>query len=188
MFIPFPPRSETTAVPRDDRTLVTLSGRTLSGIPKSSPEFRMDPKSGTTCDCSDSAVVAVLDVVQAAFASFGRWNGPPFAPSIQAFQRQSCCASPSQSWQRDRRGTDSPWTSQCPTLSGAAPSGTSEICSLFGQSTPFSASTLASLYQNESGYVAAYTSSLNTAIAKGYILSADRSSFLAQAQQVQFAS
>ena len=63
----------------------------------------MDPKSGTTCDCSDSAVVAVLDVVQAAFASFGRWNGPPFAPSIQAFQRQSCCASPSQSWQRDRR-------------------------------------------------------------------------------------
>jgi len=107
VFIPFPPRSETTAVPRDDRTLVTLSGRTLSGIPKSSPEFRMDPKSGTTCDCSDSAVVAVLDVVQAAFASFGRWNGPPFAPSIQAFQRQSCCASPSQSWQRDRRGTDS---------------------------------------------------------------------------------
>jgi len=37
----------------------------------------MDPKSGTTCDCSDGAVVAVLDVVQAAFASFGRWNGPP---------------------------------------------------------------------------------------------------------------
>jgi hypothetical protein len=39
-----------------------------------------------------------------------------------------------------------------------------------------------------SNYVAQYTKSLDKAIASGYILSADRASLLAQAEQVQFPS
>jgi len=74
------------------------------------------------------------------------------------------------------------------TLSGAAPTGTSEICSLFGQTTPFSQATLVSLFQNRSNYVAAYTASLDKAIHGGFILNADRAPLLAQAQQIQLPS
>ena len=71
------------------------------------------------------------------------------------------------------------------TLSGAAPPGTSALCSLFGESTPFTPAELASLYHTKSNYLAQYTASLDKAIAGGYILAADRASLLAQAQQVQ---
>jgi hypothetical protein len=71
------------------------------------------------------------------------------------------------------------------TLSGAAPPGASVICSLFGSSIPFSQAELVSLYHSQSGYLAAYTSSLNRAVAQGFILSADRAALLAQAEQVQ---
>jgi len=70
------------------------------------------------------------------------------------------------------------------TLSGAAPAGTSALCSLFGQSTPFTPAVLAGLYHSKAGYLAAYQASLNRSIAGGYILPADRSSLLAQAGQV----
>ena len=72
------------------------------------------------------------------------------------------------------------------TLSGAAPPGTSVLCSLFGSSTPFSPYELASLYGTKGKYLATYTASLDKAIAGGYILPADRAELLAQAQQVQF--
>jgi hypothetical protein len=71
------------------------------------------------------------------------------------------------------------------TLSGAAPAGTTALCQLFGETTPFSPAKLSSLYQSQSGYLAAYTTSLDKAIAEGYLLSADRASLLAQAMQVQ---
>ena len=72
------------------------------------------------------------------------------------------------------------------TLSGAAPAGASAICSLFGSTVAFTPAQLASLYGTQSNYVAAYTKSLDKAIAEGYILPADKASLLAQAQQVQF--
>lgn len=45
---------------------------------------------------------------------------------------------------------------------------------------------MASRYGTHSNYVAQYTKSLNKAIASGYVLSADKASLLAQAEQVQF--
>jgi hypothetical protein len=74
------------------------------------------------------------------------------------------------------------------TLRSAAPWGTSEICSQFGQTTPFSQATLVSLYQNRSNYIGAYTASLDKAIHGGFILNADRARLLAQAQQIQLPS
>jgi hypothetical protein len=68
------------------------------------------------------------------------------------------------------------------TLSGSAPKGTTVLCSLFGSAIPFSSSTLATLYHTKANYMAKYTADLDKAIAAGYILRADRSSLLAQAQ------
>ena len=69
-----------------------------------------------------------------------------------------------------------------------APAGASSLCALFGSAVPLSSSTLTSLYQTKSNYLAAYTASLDKAIKGGYILIADRATLLAQAQQVQIPS
>lgn len=74
------------------------------------------------------------------------------------------------------------------TLSGAAPAGTTVICSLFGSTTPFSPQMLTSLYGTKAHYLSKYTADLNHAIAAGYLLPAERSSLLAQAEAVQFPS
>src|SRR5208282_2829015 len=71
------------------------------------------------------------------------------------------------------------------TLSGAAPAGASEICSLFGETTPFSPATLVDLYRTKSHYLSLYKASLDKAITEGFILSADRAALLAQAEQQQ---
>ncbi len=72
------------------------------------------------------------------------------------------------------------------TLSGAAPAGASLICSLFGSTAPFASSKLVSLYGSPANYLKVYTSSLDRAIASGFILQADRAELLNTAQQVQF--
>jgi hypothetical protein len=74
------------------------------------------------------------------------------------------------------------------TLTGVPAPGANAICSLFGQTLAFSPSTLVSLYQTKSNYLARYTASLNKAIKGGYVLAADRSALLAQAEAVQFPS
>jgi hypothetical protein len=72
------------------------------------------------------------------------------------------------------------------TLSGAPPQGSSELCGLFGSTVPFSPQTLVALYGTKAGYVAAYSTDLDRAIAARYILAADRASLLAEAAQVPF--
>jgi hypothetical protein len=72
------------------------------------------------------------------------------------------------------------------TLSGAAPAGTSVICSLFGSTTPFTAAQLVNLYQTKAHCLSLYQAGLHKAIAKGFILPADRVGLLALAEQVQF--
>jgi Alpha/beta hydrolase domain len=131
-------------------------------------------------------------VVQAAFAAFAAWvvDGKP-PPSPPPFKLAS--TSPAK-LALDKYGNviggvrtpavDVPVS----TLSGSAPPGTSEICSLFGSSTPFPPALLASLYPSTSSYLADYRTSLNRAISEGFILSEDRSALLAQAQQVQLPS
>ena len=74
------------------------------------------------------------------------------------------------------------------TLSGTAPAGAPTVCQFFGSTVAFTPAQLASLYGTKSHYIAEYTTSLDKAIAGGYILSADRASLLAQAEQVQFPS
>jgi len=128
------------------------------------------------------------EVVQAAFAAFEQWvvhgTEPPSPPPFRL-----SAAHPA-SLALDSHGNviggvrtpavDVPVS----TLSGAAPAGASEICSLFGETTPFSPATIVDLYRTKSHYLALYNASLNKAIAGGYIPSADRDGLLAQAEQV----
>jgi hypothetical protein len=132
------------------------------------------------------------NVVQAAFSAFSKWvvhgTPPPEPPPF----RLSSTDPPTLALDAHGNvigGVRTPDVDvPVSTLSGAAPAGANEICGLFGSTTPFSPATLTSLYQTKSHYLALYTASLNKAIAGGYILSADRASLLAQAEQVQFPS
>jgi hypothetical protein len=69
--------------------------------------------------------------------------------------------------------------------SGIPPAGSSVVCSFFGSTHPFSAATLARLYPSKSAYVAAFTKATDAAIARGYVLPADRAEILAQAASVK---
>ncbi len=128
-------------------------------------------------------------VVQAAFTAFNRWvvdgTQPPSPPPFRlAGTHPATLALDSHG--NVIGGVRTPAVDvPVSTLSGAAPTGASVICSLFGSATAFSSAELASLYGIKSHYLAAFTASLNKAIAMGYILSADRAALLAQAEQVQ---
>jgi hypothetical protein len=129
------------------------------------------------------------EVVQAAFTAFERWvvHGTP-PPSPGPFQLSSTHppALALDAHGNVKGGVRTPAVDvPISTLSGSAPPGTSEICSLFGQTTPFSPATLSALYGSKAKYIAAFTASLDKAIHGGYILPADRAGLLAQAEQVQ---
>lgn len=131
-------------------------------------------------------------VVQAAFAAFSKWvvhgTPPPSPPPFKLSSRHPPTLA------LDRFGNviggvrtpavDVPVS----TLSGAAPPGTSVLCSLFGSTTAFSQQMLVSLYHTKAEYLSKFTASLDHAIAKGYILPSDRQGLLEQARQVQFSS
>ncbi len=130
------------------------------------------------------------EVAQAAFVAFQRWvdHGTP-PPSPAPFVLTS--THPVQLSLDDHGnvlgGIRTPAVDvPISTLSGAPPQGSSTLCGLFGSTQPFSAQTLSALYGSPSGYVAAYTTDLDRAIAGGYILPADRPAMLAQAAQVTF--
>ncbi len=129
-------------------------------------------------------------VVQAAFTGFDKWvvdsRPPPSAPPFHLASTNPVTLA------LDPHGNviggvrtpavDVPVSS----LSGAPPTGATTVCQYFGSTGAFTPPQLASLYGTKSNYIAAYTKSLNKAIASGYILSADKPSLLAQAEQVQF--
>ena len=130
------------------------------------------------------------EVVQAAFTAFTKWvNRGTAPPRPQPFRLAS---SDPASLALDDHGNviggvrtpavDVPVS----TLSGAAPAGTSTICSLFGSSTPFSPATLTSLYHTRGHYLTAYRSDLGRAVGLGFILPADRAELVARARQVAF--
>jgi hypothetical protein len=126
-------------------------------------------------------------VVQAAFTAFDKWVVDGTAPPTPAFFHLAS-TNPT-TYALDKYGNviggvrtpavDVPISA----LSGAAPAGATVICSLFGSATPLSASTLTTLYPTKADYIADYTKSLDKAIKGGYILAADRSAMLAQAEQ-----
>jgi hypothetical protein len=68
------------------------------------------------------------------------------------------------------------------TLTGVANPRASVICSLFGQTTPFTAATLAQLYPTHAGYVAKVTADARSAQAKGFLLPADVALIIDQAR------
>ncbi len=131
-------------------------------------------------------------VAQAAFATFSKWvldgRPPPSAPPFRlASAKPATLALDSHG--NVIGGVRTPAVDvPVSTLSGEAPKGSSVICSFFGSSTPFGPAELVGLYHTKDAYLAAYTASLNKAIAKGFILGADRAALLAQAQQVPFPS
>jgi hypothetical protein len=131
-------------------------------------------------------------VVQTAFADFSRWvtaGTPP--PKPPPFKLQSMNPP---TLALDQHGNviggvrtpavDVPIS----TLSGAAPAGTSTICSLFGTTTLFSPQELTSLYGSPVNYVSKYTADLDKAILQRFLLPSERTELLAQAQEVQFPS
>jgi hypothetical protein len=130
------------------------------------------------------------NVVQAAFTAFDKWvdNGTP-PPSPPPFRLSSThpAALALDAHGNVIGGVRTPAVDvPVSTLSGAPAAGANAICALFGSTVAFSPSELASLYGSKSNYIAQYTKSLDKAIASGFILSADKASLLALAEQVQF--
>lgn len=131
-------------------------------------------------------------VVQAAFAAFSRWvdSGvpPPSPPPFRLATRNPPVLA-LDSHGNVIGGVRTPAVDvPVSTLSGTAPPGASTICSLFGSTTAFSQTTLRRLYGTKSHYLAEYRASLDTVVAQGYILRADRQALLAQARRVRFPS
>jgi len=131
-------------------------------------------------------------VEQAAFAAFQRWvvdgRPPPSPPPFRLASTHPATLA-LDSHGNVIGGVRTPAVDvPVSTLSGAAPPGATVICSLFGSTTAFSPAELVTLYHTKSDYLAAYTASLDRAIADGFILPADRAPLLAQAAQVQLPS
>jgi hypothetical protein len=131
-------------------------------------------------------------VVQAAFAAFNNWvdhGTPPPSPAPFRLEATHPAALTLDGHGNVVGGVRTPAVDvPVSTLSGAAPPGASAICSLFGSTTPFDSTKLASLYGDKASFLAAYKTSLDTSIKGGFILGADRPAVLALAEQVEFAS
>jgi Alpha/beta hydrolase domain len=128
------------------------------------------------------------EVVQAAFTAFANWvtKGTP-PPSPMPF-RLSSTHPPALALDAHGNvigGVRTPWVDvPVSTLSGSPPPGASAVCSLFGSTTPFTPTTLTSLYGNQATYLQKYEQSLDRSIQGGYLLAADRAALLANAHQV----
>ena len=70
-------------------------------------------------------------------------------------------------------------------LTGVANPQASVICSLFGQTTPFTAATLAQLYPTHADYVAQVTADARSAQARGFLLPADVALIVAAARRAK---
>jgi hypothetical protein len=131
-------------------------------------------------------------VVQAAFADFSRWvieGTPPPEPSPFKLASTNPPTLALDSHGNVIGGVRTPAVDvPVSTLTGSAPAGTSELCALFGTTTPFTPQELTSLYGSKSNYLSKYTADLGKAISERYLLPSERAELLAQAQDVQFPS
>jgi Alpha/beta hydrolase domain len=131
-------------------------------------------------------------VVQAAFTAFTAWvdhgTPPPSPPPFTLAGRHPATLA-LDGHGNVRGGVRTPAVDvPVSTLSGAPAPGSNTLCSFFGSTTAFSRHELVTLYHDQSGYLAAYTASLDRAIRSDYILGADRAGLLAQARAVPFPS
>jgi len=118
-------------------------------------------------------------VVRAALSALRDWvidgTKPPEAPRLQT---------EGEAIVRDRwgnalggirtPGVDAPIS----VLTGEAPAGRSVLCMLFGDTVPFDAATIASLYPTDDDYVASVTDSANAAVDAGFLLRDDADAFI----------
>lgn len=129
-------------------------------------------------------------VVQAALVAFNRWMAEGTPPPSPAPFRLAGTDPPRLALDRFGNvigGVRTPAVDvPVSTLSGSPPQGASEVCALFGSTTPFSEQTLVDRYHDRAIYLAAFTASLDRAISAGYILRADAGELRAQADAVRF--
>jgi hypothetical protein len=125
-------------------------------------------------------------VVRAALSALRDWvvdgTKPPEAPRLEVSGEAIA---------RDSRGialggirtpgVDAPLS----VLTGEAPAGRSVLCMLFGDTVPFDAATIASLYPDDDDYVAAVTESADAAVDAGFLLRADADAFIDAAGEAQ---
>ena len=129
------------------------------------------------------------EVVQAEFTAFDKWvdhgTPPPSPPPLHAVEHPPGNAGARCTRQRHRWRADTGGRRPRLHPERRAPRrGPTPICGLFGSTVAFTPAQLTSLYGTKSNYIAAYTKSLDKAVASGYILSADKAALLAQAEQV----
>ena len=153
-------------------------------------EYLVGPSVSTLLGCHTAINTGPQhDVVQAAFAAFTRWvvrGTPPPTPRPFQLRSQHPAALALDPYGNVIGGVRTPAVDvPVSTLSGAAPTGTSVICSLFGSTVPFAPQMLASLYGTKAHYLSRFTADLDRAIAQGYLLPSERSGLLAQARQLQ---
>ncbi len=130
------------------------------------------------------------EVVQAAFAAFGRWvaagTPPPSPDPLQLASTQPVRLALDANGNA-LGGARSPSVDvPVSTLSGVAPPGTSAICSLFGSSVHYTPARLTQHYGSRTNYLFRFRASLARAVAGGYIPAADQGALIAQAEQVRF--
>jgi hypothetical protein len=128
------------------------------------------------------------EVVQAAFAAFGRWvedGTPPPRPAPLALAGTKPVRLSLDSNSNARGGVRSPAVDvPVSTLSGLPAPGGKTLCILFGSTTAFSPTRLVQLYHDKAHYLALYTTDLDRAISGGFILANDRSALIQRAEAV----
>jgi hypothetical protein len=71
-------------------------------------------------------------------------------------------------------------------LTGASAPGAPVLCALFGKSTPFDTATLQQRYGTKEGYLQAFDTALDAAVAKGFVRKADRAAYAAEGRAFAF--
>jgi hypothetical protein len=129
-------------------------------------------------------------VIQAAFAAFAKWVArriPPPAPGRFRFRSLN---PPRLTRANDgdvKGGVRTPAVDvPIETLTGQAPKGASETCSLFGARISFPSAQLVKRYGTPAHYRALFKASLGRAIAHRLVLTADRAGLIAAARKVRF--
>jgi hypothetical protein len=130
------------------------------------------------------------EVAQAALHALVRWVDkgirPPSAPPLELAATSSAVLARDE-YGNARGGVRTPAVDvPVAALSGEAPEGANEACSLFGSTVSFDGATLRRLYVDEAGYLAAYQAALGEAVEAGFVLEADRPALLARARELVF--
>lgn len=153
--------------------------------------YIVTPGSLQSLGCSSVDEAPSHFVFESALSAVNRWmqtgTPPPSAPRMDVHEVDGALTVQTNSRGAAIGGIQGPWE-QVPvaSYSNTTPPGSAGFCVLFGSTTPFSQSQLASMYGSKPHYLKAYTTATDHDIRQGYILPADRAAVLAFADRVQF--